>query len=178
MADGLGANPTTMTFAAGGTIRMNLNVGTMEVVGVPDDRITVSWHSRFLDDESAVSVKVQRSGARDASVVVDGPGNSVDYRIEVPQQSNVVIHMRAGDLDVRGILGSVAANLLAGNMDLRIAEPRHYRSVSASVTAGGLTAKPWHTDAGGLWRSFSASGEGEFDLHARLLAGQLTIRSE
>jgi hypothetical protein len=50
--------------------------------------------------------------------------------------------------------------------------------VSASVTAGGLTAAPWHADTGGLWRSFTANGDGEFDLHARLLAGQLTIRSE
>jgi hypothetical protein len=177
-ADAVSANPTTMNFAAGGTVRMKLNVGTMEVVGVPEERITVSWHSRFADDERAVSVTMQRSGGRDATVVVDGPGNRVDYRIEVPQQSNVAIDMRAGDLDVHGILGSVAADLLAGNMDLRVAEPRHYRTVSASVTAGGLTAYPWHADTGGLWRSFSASGEGEFDLHARLLAGQLTIRSE
>ncbi|HEV3239710.1 MAG TPA: hypothetical protein VG429_04860 [Casimicrobiaceae bacterium] len=178
MADELSANPTTMNFAAGGTIRMSLNVGTMEVVGVHDDRITVSWHSRLPEDASGVSVKLQRADGRDATVMVDGPGNRVHYRIEVPQQSSVVIHMRAGDLDVHGILGSVAADLLAGNMDLRVEEPRHYRTVSASVTAGGLTAAPWHADTGGLWRSFTASGDGEFDLHARLLAGQLTIRSE
>lgn len=178
MGDALSANPTRMNFAAGGTIRMSLNVGTMEVVGVHDDRITVSWHSRLPEDANNVSVKLQRSDGKDATVVVDGPGDRVHYRIEVPQQSNVVIHMRAGDLDVHGILGSVAADLLAGNMDLRVEEPRHYRRVSASVTAGGLTAQPWHADTGGLWRSFRASGDGEFDLDARLLAGQLTIRSE
>ena len=178
IADPLSMNPTTMTFGVGGTIQMNLNVGTMEVVGVPDARITVSWHSSSPEDESQVSVKLQRSGGNDATVVVDGPGNRVHYRIEVPQQSSVAIHMRAGDLDVHGILGSVDANLLAGNLDLRIGQPRYYRTVSASVTAGGLTATPWHEDTGGLWRSFKASGDGDFDLHARLLAGQLTIRSE
>jgi hypothetical protein len=178
MAGELSANPTTMNFGAGGTIRMNLNIGTMEVVGVPDDRITVSWHSRLPEDERDVSVKLRRAGANDATVVVDGPGDRVHYRIEVPQQSNVAIHMRAGDLDVHGILGSVDANLLAGNMDLRVAEPRHYHTVSASVTAGGLTARPWHADRGGLWRSFRASSDGDYELRARLLAGQLTIRSE
>jgi hypothetical protein len=110
--------------------------------------------------------------------VVDGPGNRVKYRIEVPQQSNVVIHMRAGDLDVHGILGSVAAELLAGNMNLRVADPRHYHTVSASVTAGEINAQPWHADTGGLWRSFKATGNGDYDLRARLLAGQVTIRSE
>ena len=178
MADATSANPTTMSFGVGGTIRMSLNIGTMEVVGVQDDRITVSWHPRLREDESDVSVKVQRSGGNEATVVVDGPGNRVHYRIEVPQQSNVTIQMRAGDLDIHGILGSVDADLLAGNMDLRVAEPRHYHTVSASVTAGGLTADPWHADTGGLWRSFTASGDGDYDLRARLLAGQLTIRSE
>lgn len=178
MANELSANPTTVNFGSGGTIRMDLDVGTMEVVGVQGDRITVSWHSRRPEDESRVSVKIQRSGGKDAMVVVDGPGNRVKYRIEVPQQSNVAIHMRAGDLDVHGVLGSVAADLLAGNMDLRVADPKHYHTVSASVTAGDLTAQPWHADTSGLWRSFRATGNGDYDLRARLLAGQLTIRSE
>ena len=178
MANELSANPTSMNFGAGGTIRMDLNVGTMEVVGVQGDRITVSWHSRRPEDESRVSVKLQRSGTNDATVVVDGPGNRVKYRVEVPQQSNVAIHMRAGDLDVHGVLGSVEADLLAGNMDLRVADPQHYHTVSASVTAGEITAQPWHADTGGLWRSFRATGNGHYDLRARLLAGQLTIRSE
>lgn len=178
MANEFSANPTTMNFAAGGTIRMNLDVGTMEVVGVEGDRITVSWHSRRPEDESRVSAKVQRSGGKGATVAVDGPGNRVKYRIEVPQQSNVVIHMRAGDLDVHGVLGSVEAELLAGNMDLRVANPERYHTVSASVTAGEITAQPWHADTGGLWRSFRTTGTGDYDLRARLLAGQLTIRSE
>jgi hypothetical protein len=157
---------------------MDLNIGTMEVVGARDDTITVSWRSSLPEDDSRVSVKVQRSGRNDATVVVDGPGNRVKYRIEVPRQSNVAIHMQAGNLDVHGVLGSVDADLLAGTMDLRVADPQHYHTVSASVTAGDLTAQPWHADTSGLWRSFRATGKGDYDLRARLLAGQLTIRSE
>ena len=47
MADELGANPTTMNFEAGGTIRMDVNVGDLEICA-QGDRITVSWHSRLL----------------------------------------------------------------------------------------------------------------------------------
>jgi hypothetical protein len=179
MADGHSANPTTMKVGADVAIRMNLNAGTIQIVGVADDKITVSWHSTSPEDERDVNVKLSRSeDGKDATVVLDGPGNRMHYRIEVPQQSDVVIHMRAGDLDVRGILGSVDADLLAGNMDLHIADPRHYHTVAASVTAGGLTARPWRADTGGLLRSFTASGDGEYDLRARVLAGQLTIRSD
>jgi hypothetical protein len=172
------ANPTTIAFPAGGTIRMSLNVGTMEVVGVDEQRITVSWHSSRRADERDVEVKLTRSGANDATLVVDGPGNRVRYRIEVPRQSNTTIRMQAGELDIHGLLGDIDANLLAGELDLRVAEPSRYRTVRASVTFGELTAKPWDFDTGGMWRSFATNGNGEYELRARVLAGQLTLRAE
>jgi len=178
MADQPSANPTSLQFASGGTIRMKLNKGDMEVVGVADDRIKVSWHSTSAADERRVKVRVQRSGDRDATVSVDGPGDEMRYRIEVPRQSDLVIHMRAGELDVRGIAGSMDIDLMAGQMDLRLSDPARYRSVNASVTVGELDAKPWRADTGGLWRSFRMTGEGDYDLRARLIAGQLSIRTE
>jgi hypothetical protein len=179
MADEQSANPSTMSVGRDVAIRMSLDAGTIDIVGVADDKIKVSWHSTFPEDERDVRVKLKRSeDGKDATLLLDGPGNRMHYRIEVPQQSDVVIHMRAGNLEVRGILGSVEADLLAGTMDLHVAEPRHYHSVAASVGAGELTARPWRAETGGLLRSFTASGDGDYDLRARLLAGQLTIRSE
>ena len=167
-----------MTFAAGGTIRMKLHQGTIEIVGVQEDKITVSWHSRVPKEERDVSVRLQRSAANEATMVVDGPGNRMRYRIEVPQQSDVAIDMQAGELQVHGILGNLDVELMAGEMDLRVADPKRYRHLSAAVTFGELNAQPWHADSSGVWRSFKATGDGEYDLRARLLAGQLTIRSE
>jgi hypothetical protein len=167
-----------LSFVSGGTIRMKLNKGVMEVVGVPGDAIKVSWRAKSPDDEQAVKVRLQRSGDTEASVTVDGPGNDITYRIEVPRRSDVAVHMRAGELTIRGIDGSMDVDLMAGELDLSIPEPHRYRSVAASVTAGELDAKPWRTETGGLWRSFRKSGEGDYDLRARLLAGQLTIRAE
>ena len=177
VADDPSANPTTMAFPAGGSIRMSLHVGTMEVVGVDEPRITVSWHSSQRE-EPDVKVKLTRSGTNAATLVVDGPGNHVDYRIEVPRQSNVAIHMHAGDLAIHGLRGDIDADLLAGNLDLRVAEPARYRAVRTSVTAGEITAEPWDFDTGGLFRSFVTKGGGEYDLRASVLAGQLTIRAE
>jgi hypothetical protein len=178
MADDLSTNPTSMSFVPDGTIRMDLDVGTIEVVGVDGDRITVSWHSTSPREERDVAATVQRASDDTATVVVDGPGNRMRYRIEVPRQSNIAIRMHAGNLDVRGVAGSVDADLLFGNMDLRVADPGHYHKVSASVTAGAISAPAWHTDTGGLLRSLKRSGDGDYDLRARLLAGQLTIHSE
>ena len=172
------ANPTTMSFAAGGAIRMKLNKGDIEVVGGDSDTVSVSWTSDTADDDRGVRVRLEQPVANEASVFLDGPGDRIRYRIEVPRRSDVAIHMRAGELKVRGIVGSMDVDLIAGEMELRLSDPHRYRSVAASVTAGELDAKPWQTDKAGLWRSFKLSGEGDYDLRARLIAGQLTIRAE
>ncbi len=178
MASELSVNPTSMAFTSDGNIRMELDVGRVEVVGVAGDTITVSWHSTSPRDERDVTATVQRTGDDAATVVIDGPGNHMRYRVEVPRQSNIAIRMHAGDLDVRGVVGSVDADLLAGNMDLRVADPSHYHKVIASVTLGSLSAPAWRTDTGGILRSLRKSGDGDYDLRASLLAGQLTIHSE
>jgi hypothetical protein len=173
-------NPTTMAFASGGVIHLKLNTGVVDIAGVDGEQIRVSWRSdRDSDAETRrVKVRLQRLGESEASVWVDGPGDRVNYRIELPRRSDVAIHMRAGQLDVHGIAGSMDVNLMAGEMDLRLVDPQRYRSVDASVTAGELDAKPWHVEKSGLWRSLRGIGEGDYDLRARLLAGQLTISAE
>ncbi len=177
-ADEPSANPTTLTFAQGGTIRVTLKTGAVEIVGTSDDKIRVSWQSAPSEQGKRVRIDLQQASAKEAEVEVDGPGNHTQYRIEVPRRSNLVVSMQAGDLGVRGVLGNLSANLLAGNLDLRIAGPNDYRAVSGSVTTGGLTAKPWYVDKGGLFRSFETSGTGEFEIKAHVLAGQLTIRED
>src|ERR1700686_1878576 len=72
VADEPSANPTTIAFPAGGTIRMSLHTGTMEVVGVEQQQITVSWRSSRVT-EPDVKVKLTRSGTNAATLVVDGP---------------------------------------------------------------------------------------------------------
>lgn len=171
-------NPATLPFKPGGTIRLSLPSGAVEIVGTGDEEITVSWRStRELDGKVKVDLR-EESGGKEAVVAVDGPSNHIRYRIEVPRQSSVVMRMNAGDCSVRGIQGNVTASLLAGNLDLRIGEPSAYRSVRGSVTSGGLVAKPWGINKGGLFRSFEGTGAGAYEIKAEVLAGQLVIRQE
>jgi hypothetical protein len=172
------ANPSTLPFRGSGTIRLDLPSGAVEVIGTADERITVSWHSTTSRDlEGKVKVDLrEESGGKEAVVAIEGPSNHVRYRIEVPRRSSVVMRMSAGDCLVHGIQGDLTANLLAGNLELQIDEPRDYRAVRGSVTSGGLTAKPWGIDKGGLLRSFEVTGPGAHEINAKVLAGQLVIR--
>ena len=171
--------PVTLAFKTGGSIRMNLPSGGVDVVGTPDERITVSWRSNSADLDRKVKVDLrEESNGKEAVVVIDAPGNHIRYRVEVPRQSNIAIRMSAGDCAVRSVQGDVSASLLAGNLELRVAEPRDYRLVRGSVTSGGLSAKPWGIDKGGLFRSFEATGDGRHEIRMEVLAGQLVIRHE
>ena len=172
-------NPVTLAFKAGGNIRMNLPSGGVDVVGTADERITVSWRSSSGDLEHRIKVDLRdESNGKEAVVAIEGPSNHIRYQVEVPRQSSIVIRMSAGDCAVRDVQGDVSAKLLAGNLELRIADPRDYRLVRGSVTSGGLSAKPWGIDKGGLFRSFEATGDGKHEIKMEVLAGQLVIRQE
>jgi hypothetical protein len=179
LADDMRTNPSTLAFAPGGAIVMKINQGEVEVVGSAEDRIRVSWQGNTRDQERKVKVRLERSGDKQARLLIDNTWDDhLRFRIEAPQRSDLAIHMRAGELKIGGIVGNMDVDLLAGEMDVRLPQPNRYRSVTASVTAGELNAKPWHGDQAGLWRSLKANGGGDFDLRARLIAGELTIRSE
>jgi hypothetical protein len=170
------ANPTTITFASGGSVRLKLDKGAIEVVGTPEDKITVSWKS--TDDDARVNVLLRQAGDKSATVAVEGPGNRVQYRVELPQQTDVVLSMNAGELRIQGLRGNLDAELLAGDLSVRVKDPNDYRLVRGSVTAGDISAKPWHVSTGGLWRSFEKEGGGKLSLKTHVLAGQITIKQD
>lgn len=60
---------------------------------------------------------------------------------------------------------------------LRVAEPKRYRNLSAWITAGEISASPWSVEKGGLWRSFKATSEGDYDLLIRAPANCARINA-
>jgi integrase len=50
---------------------------THPISGREQRALTVSWHSRLPKDGRDVSVKLRRSGGKDATVVVDGPADRI-----------------------------------------------------------------------------------------------------
>src|SRR5690242_19639544 len=153
-ADAALANPTTLPFASGGVIVMKISQGEIEVVGVAEDRIRVTWQAKGRSFEGKAKVRLEQPAGNQALVAIEGWDDRLRYRIEVPRRSDVAIHMRAGELKVGGIDGSLDIDLIAGEINLSVPDPARYKAVRASVTAGQLTATPWRTDESGLWRSF------------------------
>ena len=165
-------------FAPAGIVRLDLSAGDYRLTRGDDDRIRVGWETRDVEalNQSRVGVTVR---GKEAAINTSGPrrfgGNHFRVDIELPQRTDLLLRMTAGDLKITGIEGHKDVFLRAGDLTIEVADPAQYRHVNASVTAGDISARPFGFSTGGLFRNFAHSGPGRYQLRARLWAGDLKI---
>jgi hypothetical protein len=100
----------------------------------------------------------------------------VTITVQVPKKSNLRVRIFAGDLEIEGIIGEKDVDLSAGNLTIAVADPAEYAHVSAWVTTGSIEAEPFRESHGGIFRSFSKSGNGKYRLVAQVGSGDLSLR--
>lgn len=101
----------------------------------------------------------------------------MNYRIEVPEKTGVVIRATAGDLRVKGLIGDKDIELRAGNLTIDVGDPGSYKVAEGNVLAGNISARPFGSQKDGLFRRFRKENRGgQYRLRAELLAGDLTLK--
>ena len=159
-------------FAPGGKVILNLSAGGYEIVGTSDAKIRIDWRK---SGDRRVNVDAEVKG-REATVWIDGPvTKGAEARIEVPQRTDLVVRLSAGELHIHRIEGSKDVSARAGEIDLEVGAREQYRRVDASVTIGELNASAFDINKGGFFRSFTLAGKGKYDLRARLTVGEMNI---
>src|SRR4029078_6649198 len=93
-----------LPFAAGVSVRIMLRVGDVEIIGSDDEKISVSWQPSTAQ---TVTVNLERTAEKEATLRVEGPSNKVRYRIAVPRRCGLAVGMHAGNLDIRGVSGNL-----------------------------------------------------------------------
>jgi len=167
------ATPPSVTekpFAAGGRIEMQLDGGTYVVRAARDNVIRVVT-------AGAAKVDITTQDTHASVGVKETPHRNFQATIEVPQTADLVIRLAAGDLKIEAIKGNKDVESNAGNVDIVTGESTDYASVDASVQAGEIKAGAFGESRSGLLPRLSWSGKGKYTLHARLIAGELTLRS-
>jgi hypothetical protein len=105
-----------------------------------------------------------------------GPRNGFEVVIEVPARTDLNVDLTAGDLRIEGITGNKDVGSWAGNIVIDVGRADEYARVDASVKAGDISAVPFNARKGGLFRSFTWKGPGQYTLKVNLTAGNLVLR--
>lgn len=160
------------SFAPGGNIEMQLEGGDYTLRAASDNTIRVA----FGGNTGNATAVLTADGAQANLGVKNTPHGNFRASIDVPQSSNLVIHLSGGNLQIAGITGDKDINSGAGNVEITVADPDEYSSADGSVKAGDLDAGAFGQSGSGVNPHFEWQGHGKYKLHAVLGAGNLVLK--
>jgi hypothetical protein len=161
-------------FAAGGSIEMQLDGGNYEIRPASADRIRIS----FGGNTGSATADVTTVGAHANLAIKDTPHNNFKATVEVPQTTDLVLHLTGGNLEMAAITGNKEIDSKAGNVTVAVGDSNDYSTVDASVAVGNLEAGPFGRTDSGVGKHLTWSGRGQYTLHANLGAGNLELKSK
>lgn len=160
-------------FVDSGLIEIELTAGEHTISASDDNSIRVSWR---VDKEDTQKVDTQtRVDGSTAKIDIDGPRKNFRTYIEVPRNSDLVVRLTAGELDIEHIRGNKDIKLRAGELSIQVGDPAEYSKVKGSLWAGNIDAGPFNDEKSGLFRSIEWKGGGDQTLKFKLYAGDVRL---
>ena len=154
---------------------MDLAAGEYRITGSTENRVRIDWSARDADALSRVKT-VADVRDKEVRITTDGPSNrSLKFTIQVPAQSDLYIRLTAGDMRIENVRGNKDVELRAGDLRIDVGRAEDYAKVDASLWAGDIKADAFNIYKDGLFRSFDWTGQGQYRLHAHLMAGDLRL---
>jgi hypothetical protein len=163
---------TEKAFVSGGRIDMQLEGGEYTIR--PDDEqvIRVTLSGAIAD----VLTDLTADGSHAAIAVTHTPHSNFRAVVDVPKVADLTIHLTAGNLIIGDITGNKDIDSTAGNLQITVEDPGQYANVDLSVKAGDIQGGAFGGSRSGLFPHLTWSGPGTHTLHAKLGAGDLTVR--
>jgi hypothetical protein len=162
-------------FASRGQLELRIRPAQIHIIGSDEERIVIRVGGRDGLDSRDVEARFEKHGKSGVLEITGGPRNDVTITVQVPKESNLVVRVFAGDVEVRDIVGDKDVELNFGALRIGVGDPTGYSTVKASVSSGEIDAKPFGEARGGLFRSLEKSGNGKHKLRAYVGAGRLTL---
>ena len=165
-------------FVSGGSVHVRMSVGDMHIKRGDSNRIKLEYtvKSRREKNVKQASLEFDVNG-NNATIEFRAPsgGNTqFDVELEVPQNTNLDVHEKVGDLTVDNIEGDKDLSLGVG--DIRVASgPSGYRVVSASSGIGDVHGADYGETSGWLGKTLKYHGEGKYELRAHVGVGDINL---
>jgi hypothetical protein len=168
-------------FAAGGFVHVRLSVGDMHIKRGDTNKIslryTVKSHREKNVKEASVNFEVRGTDATIEFHAPSGGNTQFDVDVEVPQNTNLDVHAKVGDVTVDNVEGDKDLNLGVG--DIRVAnEHSGYRLVHASAGIGDVNGGGYGETSGWLGKTLKYHGEGKYELRAHVGVGDIHLEGK
>ena len=167
-------------FVSGGMLHVRLSVGDLHIHRGDGKRIRLYYtvKSRRESNVKDTHVDFEVRGS-DANIEFHVPGNNtqVDVELELPQNTNLDVHQKVGDLTVEDIEGDKNLSLSVG--DIRVdAQQSGYRLVHASTSIGDVNGDGYGETSGWLGKTLRYHGDGKYELRAHVSVGDITLEGK
>src|ERR1700686_23663 len=162
-------------FAPRGQLDLGIRPAEIHVIGSDEGRIAVREAGKQGLESKDVQARFEKHGNSGVLEITGGPRNDVTITVQVPKESNLVLQVFAGDVEIRDVVGDKDVELNFGSLRIGVGDATGYSSVKASVSSGEIDAKPFGESRGGLFRSLEKSGNGKYKLKAYVGAGRLSL---
>jgi hypothetical protein len=168
----------TRDFADGGYLHVRMKVGDLHIKRGDSNKIRLDYKvkCKYQGDLKDAAVTFDVKG-NDATIEFNGHTSTMqfDVELEVPQNTNLDLHGKVGDLTVDRIEGDKNVDLGVG--DIRINKGSgSYRTVNASTGIGDVHG--WDGSGepkGWLGKSLKYHGDGKYDLRAHVGVGDIHL---
>jgi len=168
-------------FATGGMVHVQLNVGDLRIRRGDSSKIHLSYTIKSRRESHLKDARVDFDvRGNDASLefhVPTGSNTQIDVELEVPQNTNLDVHAKVGDLTVENVEGDKDLSLGVG--DIRIAnEHSGYRLVNASTGIGDVNGDGYGETSGWLGKTLKYRGDGKYELRAHVGVGDIHLEGK
>ena len=165
-------------FVSGGYIHVRLTVGNIHIRRGDSSGIKIQYTIKSRRErnvkEATLSFDVHGNNATIDFHAPSGANTEFDVELEVPQNTNLDVHEKVGDLTVDNIEGD--KDLTLGVGDIRIAnEQAKYRLVNASAGIGDVNGDGYGETSGWLGKTLKYHGDGKYELRAHVGVGDIHL---
>ena len=165
-------------FAAGGFVHVRLSVGDMHIRRGDTNKIALRYTVKSSRErnvkEATVNFDVHGSDATIEFHAPSGGNTQFDVELEVPQNTNLDVHEKVGDVTVDNVEGDKDLSLGVG--DIRVTKGHAaYRMVNASAGIGDVDGDGYGETSAWLGKTLKYHGEGKYELRAHVGVGDVHL---
>lgn len=165
-------------FVSGGSVHVHMTVGDLRIRRGDSDKIRLEYTVKSRREknvkEGRAEINVVGKNATIEFFAPSGGNTNFDVELEVPQNTNLDVHEKVGDVRIENVEGDKYLELGVG--DIRVAkEKMGYRMLNASTGIGDVNSDSYGETTGWLGKTLKYHGDGKYELRAHVGVGDIHL---